>query len=111
MPNIRSLPVELGAFTNVPIHESHKRGKNWLAVITPDPRSPGGIGRAFATRAYGKYYYIVPPLEPGDAIEFGADYYTGGGRKVPRRWYGVVREVGEHEVVVEQCDTAFEAFE
>lgn len=85
-----ALRVEDGALSTVPpdCWESHKRGKNWLAVITVDPTSPGGLRRLFATRAKGSSYYMLPKLEVGDAVEFGADYYSGGGRKNARRWHG-----------------------
>jgi hypothetical protein len=86
------LRIEDGALANVPsgLWESHKRGKNWLAVITPSPSSPGGLSRNFAAKARGDLYYIVPDWSVGDAVEFGADYYSGKGRKNDKRWYGFV---------------------
>lgn len=90
------LPIEAGAFTDVPVFETHKRGKNWMARILPDPKSPGGLKREFAERARGDrkdkhYYYIVPKhWKVGDYIEFGADYYTSSGHHSPTRWYGVL---------------------
>ena len=85
------LDVEDGALASVPsgCWESHKRGKNWLAIITVDPSKPGGFDRRFAEKAKGSSYYLLPDWQPGDALEFGADYYySGGGRKSPTRWYG-----------------------
>jgi hypothetical protein len=82
--------IESGALTDAPCYVSHKRGKNWFAVIEPDPTKPGGLDRAFAAKAKGDSYYILPTLAIGDAVEFGADYYSGSGRKNADRWYGFV---------------------
>ena len=92
------LSIEDGALIEVPrnMWESHKRGKNWMATITVNPASPGGLDRDFVSKAKGDSYYLLPTLSPGDAIEFGADYYSGGGRKNSNRWYGyVVRIIPE----------------
>lgn len=102
--------VAYGALTQVPVYESHKRGKNWMAVIAPDPRSPGGLARTFLPHARGEYYYLIEALKPGDVVEFGADYYTSSGRKSAARWYGVVRNVTEDKVEIEQAPTATQAF-
>lgn len=85
-----ALKVEDGALASVPpgCWKTHTRGKNWLAVITVDPAKPGGLDRDFCQKAKGSSYYMVPAIEPGQAVEFGADYYSGGGRKSPTRWYG-----------------------
>ena len=31
-----------------------------------------------------------PTLNVGEAVEFGADYYTGSGKKSAKRWYGFI---------------------
>jgi len=94
-PEIITLPIEHGALTEVPVYEDHKRGKNWLATIQIDPKSPGGLARVFIDRARGdSFFYIVDSwAEPGVAVEFGADYYTGSYRKNSCRWYGVIANV------------------
>ena len=87
------LSCEDGALTAVPpdCWESHNRGKNWLALISPNPRSPGGLDRTFLEKARGgSSYYLLSGLSLGDAVEFGADYYSGRGRKNPHRWYGFI---------------------
>jgi hypothetical protein len=92
------LSIEDGALVEVPsgMWSAHKRGRNWMAVIAVNPSSPGGLDRDFAAKAKGESYYILPDLSPGDAIEFGADYYSGSGRKDGNRWYGyVVRVIPE----------------
>lgn len=93
----RVLKIEDGALVTVPsgCWESHSRGKNWLATISVDASKPGGLDRDFAAKAKGDSYYLLPSLNPGDAIEFGADYYSGGGRKTPTRWYGFVVQILE----------------
>lgn len=94
------LKVENGYLLEAPLYKSHKRGKNWLAVIELDPKSPGGLKRRFATPGRGDYLYSVEELQIGDAVEFGADYYTTGGRRVPGRWYGVVTDIKHNYVEV-----------
>jgi hypothetical protein len=91
---IEEYSVEQGYLTDAPIYEPHKRGKNWLAVIELDPDSPGGLMREFMKRGRGEdYYYSVKELEVGDVVEFGADYYSSGGHKSPRRVYAVVLDI------------------
>jgi hypothetical protein len=103
--------VEQGAMVEVPLYESHKRGKNWAAVVTKDPKAPGGLNRNFLKRAYGKYYYFVDSLKVGDVVEFGADYYTSSGRKDANRKYAVVIAVTTDVVELEEFANADEAFE
>lgn len=101
--------IEDGAMANVPCWESHKRGKNWFATVLPNPRSPGGLDRTFAAKARGDLYYIVPALDVGMAIEFGADYYTGSGRKNSERWYGFVVAQNAEGLLLRKCDGGKEA--
>jgi len=109
MERIR-LKVEQGALMEVPVWEDHKRGRNWFAVITLDPRAPNGIGRSFIPRAHGEYYYLVTEkLKTGVAVEFGADYYTASGKLNPRRWYGVIVERTPEYLELVACKDAREA--
>ena len=105
------LTIENGALQEVPVWESHRRGQNWLAVIDLDPTAPGGLRRRFATKAHGDYYYMLPDLQIGDAIEFGADYYTTSGRKRAKRWYGVVTGLSPEYVELLHCESARKACE
>jgi len=82
---------EDGALIQVPCWESHSRGRNWFASISLNPSKPGGIARDF--HAKGDSYYMLPQLAPGQPVEFGADYYSGSGRRSSRRWYGYVVRV------------------
>jgi hypothetical protein len=103
-------PVKLGAMTRVPIYEDHPRGRNWLAKIRPSPTAPGGLEREFVPRGKGKYIYMVEDhLSIGDAVEFGADYYSGSGRRSAKRWYGVVASVMPDKIFLVPQDTADEA--
>jgi hypothetical protein len=108
---MRSFKIENGALVEVPIFEEHKRGRNWMAVITADPRKPGGLERRFLKRAGGKYFYMVEGLKVGDAIEFGADYWTSSGRRNTNRVYAAVVSITSTELVLELLSTPDEAIE
>lgn len=101
--------IEGDALAECPVWGTHSRSKNWMAIISLDNTAPGGLAREFAEKAKGDCFYILPSLEPGDAIEFGADYYTGSGRKNPERWYGYVVRVEPTYLVLRQCKTGKEA--
>ena len=102
-----SLNIEDGALSQVPAGcwTSHKRGKNWLAVIEPNASKPGGLERDFQEKAKGDCYYMAGGLSVGDAIEFGADDYSGSGRKSPERWYGYVKRIEAKYIVVVSATT------
>lgn len=101
--------IEENALVEVPCFESHQRGKNWLAVISSDPSAPGGLHREFQPRGHGGYYYLVSGLKVGQPIEFGADYYSGSGRKSSLRFYGVITALTEQSLSVEKTDTGKQA--
>lgn len=102
--------IENGALVNAPIWESDRRGKSWFAAITPDPKAPGGLARDFADSADGDYYYLVPGwLKENQAVEFGADYYSRGGKANRDRWYGVVLAILPDQVIFEVTETARQA--
>jgi hypothetical protein len=107
MGEIKSFQIEQGALREVPIYESHRRGKNWAATITIDHAAPGGVRRAFWPRAKGEYYYHVPAgTEIGAPVEFGADYTRSGGNRRRTRWYGVVRSITEAAIAIEEYPDA-----
>ena len=95
--------IENGALAQVPCWESHGRAKNWMAKISLNPNSPGGLDRDFAEKAKGDCFYILPDLSPGDAVEFGADYYTSSGKKRPERWHGYVVRVLDDRIILHEC--------
>lgn len=107
--NEQEFTIETGALTDVPIYESHTRGKNWMASIDIDPSAPGGLKRAFFPTAKGEYYYLIDRLTLHDAIEFGADYTSGGGKRTAKRWYGVTTFVSDTVVRMVQFPTGREA--
>ena len=108
--SLKTCNIELGALTNVPIWEDHKRGKNWFAKISKDPKAPGGLGREFAAKAHREYYYmLLKEWGIGTPIEFGADYYSGSGNPSRSRWYGYISRSEENEVVFEHTETASQA--
>ena len=94
--------IECGALIEVPAYETHKRGRNWLAVIEEDPKAPGGLSRIFCERAKGKFFYMTDILEVGQAVECAGDYVSGGGNRSPNRVYGVVSKIDDTvlEVIV-----------
>lgn len=99
--------VEDGALTQVPpgLWETHKRGKNWMATIAVDPKAPGGLARDFAEKAKGESFYILPSLAIGQAVEFGADYYSGSGKPSRTRWYGYVKSINADRLILHECGT------
>ena len=104
------LKVENKALLDSPVWESHKRGRNWFAVIKLNPKAPNGIERKFFPKAHGEYYYIITEeAKPGVPVEFGADYYTNAGHLNPCRWYGVITEVTPDYIELIPCKSAREA--
>lgn len=102
--------LEKGALCSAPCWENHQRGKNWFAIIDVDPSSPGGLSREFATKAKGSYYYLLPNnLQQGDAVEFGADYYSSRGKKSTERWYGYVKEIRDDVLILTKSATGKKA--
>lgn len=89
-----------------PVYETHKRGKNWMATIEADPAAPGGLAREFIRNGRGRYLYIVGPEVVGKAVEIAADYTSSGGKRHPKRWYGVVRNVTGSEITIEEYETS-----
>lgn len=108
--NVFKFRVEQGALLEVPVYLSHKEAKNWMAVIWKNPRAPGGLDRRFCPRAYGEeFYYLLDGVKPGTPVEFAADTFTGSGRRVRDRWYGVVIEMEPDSITIERYKTAAKA--
>jgi hypothetical protein len=99
--------VDMGAMTSSPVYCNHSRGRNWLARVATDPTAPGGLARIFQKAARGNgHYYLVDGLGVGDAVEFGADYYSCRGFPDRRRWYGVVISISDTGLTIQHCTTA-----
>ena len=101
---VDSYSIEAGALLAVPIYETHRRGKNWFATIAKDPAQPGGLARKFHRKANGKYFYMTNDVKLYDAIEFGADYYTGGGNPHRKREHAVVTSLDDDLMALEFYD-------
>jgi len=99
------LRIEDGALMTAPVYDNGSRSKNWLAVISVSPSSPGGLSREFATRARGDACYLMPPLSVGDPVEFGADSYSSRGRRTTDRWYGFVVAIASDCLILRKAET------
>jgi len=68
------------------LHEEHHRGRNWIAVITPNRAKAGGLEREWLDRVRTTFYSAAG-VKAGDYIEVGADYLTGAGNRHRKRSY------------------------
>ncbi|RLC87695.1 MAG: hypothetical protein DRJ03_05315 [Chloroflexi bacterium] len=85
---------ESGKVAEMPIFESHRRGRNWVAMLGV---KDGKVHRQFVDRSGRNFRLDQVPV--GVVIEIGADYYTGSGRQEPRRLYLRYLGGGRFEVV------------
>jgi hypothetical protein len=108
-PVVIQLALANGALLRVPIHETHHRGTNWLAIIDIDGTAPGGLARQWIPRGKGECYYLIEQVALFAAVEFAAGYTTGVGRKKPHRWYGVVTGKTDDYLQIEQCSSGANA--
>jgi hypothetical protein len=99
-----TIPIEHGAIETT-IHESHKRGRNWAAVLVGP--NAARMERQFMRRR-GRVI-DVSDLKVGDAFEVGGDYISSGGNRSPNRAYYVITEMADDHMVVETYDTAAQA--
>lgn len=107
-----NFPIIAGV-VGAPIHNASRSGKNWLAIIEPDPTAKGGVHRRFMERAREDGQYLVKRLEVAQAIEFGADAVPKreGEERRTCRWYGVIHDMTDTKLVVEHYAGAREAME
>jgi hypothetical protein len=108
-PKIFKLLVANGALLQAPVHETHFRGSNWLAIIDVDASCPGGLSRRFVNRGRGECLYDIEQVNCFDSIEFGADYTTSLGSKKRLRWHGIVAAKTEGFLLVEECQSGAKA--
>lgn len=100
-----ALALDGGAIEN-PAYERHKRGRNWAAVLT-GPNAARMERRFLAARGAT---VDLTDVQPGQVLEFGGDYMTGRGRRIPdRRFYLILAKDGIDEVTVEWHGTAAQA--
>lgn len=92
--------IEDGCVENLD-YESHKRGTNWIATVTPNRAAPGGLDRVFWKHGSGAWYK-APEIKAGDVIEMAGDYTSARGNRTRDRRYVLVVRVedgyflGEH---------------
>jgi len=79
---IYTAPVRDGAMISAPVYESHKRGKNWMAIITPDRPHRRTRADVRPPRARGVLLYRLDRLV-GQPVEFGAIIFRPGGKRYP----------------------------
>lgn len=106
----RVLPVLNRGIVDPPVFNSHHRARNWAAMIEADPNAAGGLRRTWWEKGRGDFKYIIPRnLTTYAPVEFGADYISTTPRRHPERWYGVVVEIKDNELVIVECSGALEA--
>ena len=99
------LPLDGGAMEN-PAYVSHKRGRNWSAVLS-GPNAARMERRFLPARGAT---VDLSDVRPGQVVEFGGDYVTSGGNKhYDRRYLLVLATDGADEMTVERHDTAAQA--
>jgi len=101
--------VVAGGIPEAPVWESHKRGKNWAAIVGADPRMPGGLSRRFLERGRGDFLYMLGDLSLFDALEFAGDYVSFNGNVTQNRWYGVVVTKTEDALELRKCKRGLDA--
>lgn len=74
-------------------YESHRRGKNWVAVVVPDRSQPGGLSRVFLDRP--RQEYIATDFKVGDVLEIASDYTKASGKKVYSREYVLICQIAD----------------
>lgn len=100
----KTFKIEHGAI-ETSIHESHKRGRNWAAVLVGP--NAARMDRQFLRRR--GCVIDVSDLKVGDAFEIGGDYISSGGNRRPNRAYYVITEMADDHMVTETYDTAAQA--
>ena len=96
--------IEDGTIENH-LADSHKRAKNWVAIVHRDKAQRGGLDRNFLERGDGNRVKVGPDLlRSGTCLEFAGDYVTSGGRRQRNREYGRVTEVTSDSITIERIE-------
>ncbi|WP_168990546.1 MULTISPECIES: hypothetical protein [Aureimonas] len=99
------IALDGGALEN-PAFVSHKRGRNWGAILT-GPNAARMERRFLPARGAT---VDLSDVQPGQVIELGGDYVTSGGnRHYDRRYYLVLATDGVDQMTVERHSTAAQA--
>jgi hypothetical protein len=110
--NVYRVPLEEWYVVEPPVWEDHRRARNWLARIAPDPDVPGGFSREWCERGRGRFKYSATSMLEGDTIEFGADRIWGSGDGRSRcRWVGEIVDVHDTHLAVRYFKTPKEMFD
>jgi len=94
-----------GASVENPAYVSHKRGRNWAAIL----RGPNAAKMEREYLSQRGAIVDLGSLKRGDALELGGDYITSGGNRHPDRRYYAVHARTETELLVELCSSAAQA--
>lgn len=86
------------------------QARNWMAVVTPDGKGPGGVERVWCPRGRGRLRYNVVGLLEGDLVEFGADSVTSAGRRIQTRWCGEIVRINEYLLLCRHYGSLQEMF-
>jgi hypothetical protein len=102
------------SFLDVPVYDERRRAQNWFAVI--DRKGPGQkISRnpSFFYKHEEKtdVFFSIGPnqLRVGDAVEFAADYISCSGIRYGCRHYGVIIDIADDHIILQQTKTAIQA--
>jgi len=68
--------------------------KNWVATVTPNPEARGELRRVYWSNAGEGRVRVPQDLRVGDIIEFAADQYRIGKKRIKNRLYAIVVELG-----------------
>lgn len=99
------IALDGGAMEN-PAYVSHKRGRNWAAILS----GPNAAKMERTFLAARGATVDLSDVQAGQVVEFGGDYVTSGGnRQYDRRYYLVLATDGADEMTAERHDTAAQA--
>jgi len=88
-----------------PVYCSHKRGRNWAAIITG--KNAANCERDFL-RTRGPIIDLGA-VEAGDVLEIGGDYVTASGRRQPDREFWLITDINDDNVSYEEHATLAKA--
>jgi len=112
MPEIIKCVVQRGRVVAPISNDGLDAKSQWAAVIYPSSES--SLRREWLESLNGDGTYALGSLAIGDAVEFGADYFTvgpkGGRKQVLNRWYGVVRAISKECIDFERFKSPEDAF-
>lgn len=98
---MNKIMIEDGTIEN-PRHDTHRRAKNWVAIVERDKSQPGGLRRTFLERAPAGRVHVAG-ISAGCWLEFAGDYYSASGRKQANRTYVRVHEISDTAMTIEEC--------